>query len=262
MYNQRHYDDGGTLPYRYQGIAGRASYMYRHRYVGEFNFGYNGSENFAKGNRFGFFPSIAAGWIISEEAFMDPLKDVLSKLKIRGSWGLVGNDNVGVRFPYVSTIDGTGGYHWGYDKHQIYRAGRREGNVANNALKWETVAKTNLGIEVGLWYAIDIQVDLFDEKRRDIFMRRTTMPASAGFILLPYANFGKVDNSGFEIAINANKQVTRDFFISGMGNFTYANNVIIEMDEAPRCYWHQQATNRAFGGPAFWTNRGWTIYRR
>lgn len=232
MYNQRHYDDGGTLPYRYQGIAGRASYMYNHRYVGEFNFGYNGSENFAKGNRFGFFPSFAAGWIISEESFMESYKHVLSKLKIRGSWGLVGNENVGVRFPYISTIDGTDGYHWGYDRHQLHRAGRREGNVANTGLKWETVAKTNLGVEVGLWDAIDIQVDFFDEKRRDIFMRRTTMPASAGFILLPYANFGKVDNSGFEISINANKQITKDFFISGMGNFTYAKNEIMEMDEA------------------------------
>ena len=85
--------------------------------------------------------------------------------------------------------------------------------MANNALKWETVAKTNLGIEVGLWDAIDIQA--ISLMRNDgYFMRRTTMPASAGFILLPYANFGKVDNSGFEIAINANKQVTRDFFIS------------------------------------------------
>lgn len=232
MYNQRHFDDGGTLPFRYQGIAGRASYMYRHRYVGEFNFGYNGSENFAKGNRFGFFPSVAMGWIISEEDFMRDIAHVLSKLKLRGSWGLVGNDNVGVRFPYISTIDETGGYHWGYDKEQLHRAGRREGNVGNNALKWETVAKTNFGIEVGLWDAIDIQFDIFDEKRRDIFMRRTTMPSSAGFILLPYANYGKVDNKGFEISLNANKQVTKDFFISALGNFTYANNVIIEMDEA------------------------------
>lgn len=232
MYNQRHYDDGATLPYRYQGIAGRASYMYRHRYVGEFNFGYNGSENFARGNRFGFFPSVAVGWIASEEDFMSDIVHVVSKLKFRGSWGLVGNDNVGVRFPYISTIDDTGGYHWGYDRDQFHRAGRREGNVANPALKWETVAKTNLGVEIGLWDAIDIQFDIFDEKRRDIFMRRTTMPSSAGFISLPFANFGQVDNKGFEISVNANKQVTRDFFISGLANFTYANNTIIEMDEA------------------------------
>ena len=232
MYNQRNYDDGSALPFRYQGIAGRTSYMYKHRYVGEFNFGYNGSENFAKGNRFGFFPSFAAGWIVSEEKFMENINHVLTKLKLRGSWGLVGNDDVGVRFPYVSTIDETGDYNWGYDRNQFHRAGRREGNVANKNLKWETVAKTNLGLEIGLWNAVDFQVEIFKERRRDIFMRRTTMPASAGFILLPYANFGKVDNKGVEMSLNINKQLTKDFFISGIGTFTYASNKIIEQDEA------------------------------
>ena len=232
MYNQRNYDDGSALPFRYQGIAGRTSYMYKHRYVGEFNFGYNGSENFAKGNRFGFFPSFAAGWIVSEEKFMENINHVLTKLKLRGSWGLVGNDDVGVRFPYISTIDGTGEYYWGYDRNQFHRAGRREGNVANKNLKWETVAKTNLGLEIGLWNAVDFQVEIFKERRRDIFMRRTTMPASAGFILLPYANFGKVDNKGVEMSLNINKQLTKDFFISGIGTFTYASNKIIEQDEA------------------------------
>lgn len=232
MYNQRNYDDGSALPFRYQGIAGRTSYMYKHRYVGEFNFGYNGSENFAKGNRFGFFPSFAAGWIVSEEKFMENINHVLTKLKLRGSWGLVGNDDVGVRFPYISTIDGTGEYYWGYDRNQFHRAGRREGNVANKNLKWETVAKTNLGLEIGLWNAVDFQVEVFKERRRDIFMRRTTMPASAGFILLPYANFGKVDNKGVEMSLNINKQLTKDFFISGIGTFTYASNKIIEQDEA------------------------------
>lgn len=232
MYNQRNYDDGSALPFRYQGIAGRTSYMYKHRYVGEFNFGYNGSENFAKGNRFGFFPSFAAGWIVSEEKFMENINHVLTKLKLRGSWGLVGNDDVGVRFPYISTIDETGEYYWGYDRDQFHRAGRREGNVANKNLKWETVAKTNLGLEIGLWNAVDFQVEVFKERRRDIFMRRTTMPASAGFILLPYANFGKVDNKGVEMSLNINKQLTKDFFISGIGTFTYASNKIIEQDEA------------------------------
>lgn len=232
MYNQRNYDDGSALPFRYQGIAGRTSYMYKHRYVGEFNFGYNGSENFAKGNRFGFFPSFAAGWIVSEEKFMENINHVLTKLKLRGSWGLVGNDDVGVRFPYISTIDETGEYYWGYDRDQFHRAGRREGNVANKNLKWETVAKTNLGLEIGLWNAVDFQVEIFKERRRDIFMRRTTMPASAGFILLPYANFGKVDNKGVEMSLNINKQLTKDFFISGIGTFTYASNKIIEQDEA------------------------------
>lgn len=232
MYNQRHYDDGGTLPFRFQGIAGRLSYSFKSRYIAEFNFGYNGSENFAKGNRFGFFPSVAAGWIMSEEEFMSSVRDVLTKLKFRGSWGLVGNDRFDVRFPYISSIDGTDGYWWGYSRDEFHRAGRREGNIANTGLKWETVAKTNLGVEIGLWNAIDLQVDFFKERREDIFMRRTIMPASAGFVQMPYANFGKVDNTGIDVALNVNRQINKNFFISALATFTYARNEIIEMDEA------------------------------
>ena len=105
LFNRRNYDDGSKLPYRNQGLAGRASYTYSGKYVGEFNFGYNGSENFAKGKRYGFFPSGAIGWIVSEEAFMQPLRKVISKLKLRASYGQVGNANLGGRrFAYLSTI--------------------------------------------------------------------------------------------------------------------------------------------------------------
>ena len=92
LYNQRNYDDGDQVPYRTQGFAGRAAYTYADRYIAEFNFGYNGSENFAKGHRFGFFPSIAAGWIVSEEEFMRPVQNYINKLKLRASYGLAGND--------------------------------------------------------------------------------------------------------------------------------------------------------------------------
>lgn len=116
LYNQRSYDDGGIQPKRSQGIAGRLSYTFDRRYVGEFNFGYNGSENFAKGRRFGFFPSLALGWIVSEEKFMSRWSSWLTLLKLKGSMGLVGNDNIGGRrFAYVTTINtGASGYNWGY----------------------------------------------------------------------------------------------------------------------------------------------------
>ncbi len=237
LYNQRNYDDGGKLPFRFQGIAGRLSYTMKGRYIGEFNFGYNGSENFAKGKRYGFFPSVAAGWILSEEPFMQGVRNTLSKVKFRGSWGLVGNDRFKIgdteyRFPYISTINNTDGYVWGYNRDEFGRAGRWEGNIANTGLKWETVAKTNLGLELGLFNAIELQVDYFMEKRRDIFMRRTTMPASAGFVDMPFANFGKVDNKGVDMVLDVNKQINKDWFVSARGTFTYAKNKIIEQDES------------------------------
>lgn len=146
------------------GIAGRASYMYDSRYVAEFNFGYNGSENFAKGKRFGFFPSVALGWLLSEEKFMEDYKNTFSKIKFRGSWGLVGNDQLaGRRFAYISTIskDGTG-YHWGATADN-WHAGYHEGEFGNVNMTWETVEKINVGFELGLWNALELQVDLFQE---------------------------------------------------------------------------------------------------
>lgn len=94
LYNQKEYDNGDALPYRTQGIAGRFSYTYDSRYVAELNFGYNGSENFAKGKRFGFFPAVALGWIVSSEKFMEPVSDVISNLKLRATWGKAGNSNM------------------------------------------------------------------------------------------------------------------------------------------------------------------------
>ena len=149
LFNRRNYDDGSKLPYRNQGLAGRASYTYSGKYVGEFNFGYNGSENFAKGKRYGFFPSGAIGWIVSEEAFMQPLRKVISKLKLRASYGQVGNANLGGRrFAYLSTItddyETLNMYKWGLDS-SYGLTGMAEGEFAVQDLTWEIVNKMNLG---------------------------------------------------------------------------------------------------------------------
>jgi TonB-linked SusC/RagA family outer membrane protein len=233
LYNQRSYDDGGIQPYRNQGIAGRISYTFDRRYIGEFNFGYNGSENFAKGQQFGFFPSVALGWYVSEEPFMEPVKNFFSKLKIRASLGKVGNDQIGGdrRFAYLTTINSeTDGYNWGYTGN-FWRQGVKEGEVGVANLTWETVTKMNIGFELGLWNAIDLQVDVFKERRENIFMQRQTIPAQAGFVSLPWANYGKVDNHGIDLSLLFNKQFGRDFFVSFRGTFTYAKNEIIEIDE-------------------------------
>ena len=231
LFNRDQYEDGGKLPYRHQGIAGRTSYTYGGRYVAEFNFGFNGSENFAKGSRYGFFPSGAIGWLLSEEPFMEPFKETFSKIKLRGSYGLVGNDNIGgTRFAYLTTIGDTGGYQWGNDA-DYGRSGKWEGNVGVTNLTWETVKKGNIGLELGLWNSLDIQIDLFKDRRENIFLQRSTLPGSAGFIQTPWQNFGVVVNRGTDLSVNYNKQITKDLFISGRGTFTYAKNKIIEMDE-------------------------------
>ncbi|MFI2744452.1 SusC/RagA family TonB-linked outer membrane protein [Zhouia sp. PK063] len=231
LYNQRNYDNGDKLPYRNQGFAGRFSYTFKKRYVGEFNFGYNGSENFAKGKRFGFFPSVALGWIVSEEPFMANMHSTISNLKLRASYGLVGNDQLdGRRFPYITTIGDTNGYTWGVN-NDYYRAGRWEGDYGVPDLTWETVTKANLGINLGLWNSLNITADIFKEQRKDIFQQRRTVPGSAGFINNPWANYGKVNNKGFEISVDLQKNINKDFSIKGWGNFSYAHNTIIEQDE-------------------------------
>ena len=231
LYNQRSYDDGGIQPYRNQGFAGRASYSYKNKYVAEFNFGYNGSENFAKGKRFGFFPSFAAGWLISEENFWAGMKKTIDFFKLRVSWGKAGNDQIGSgrRFGYLTTMNADNtGYAWGTTGNYS-RTGVTEGEIGVSNLTWETVTKKNLGLELGLIESLRIQVDLFHEYRNNIFMQRRTIPTQAGLLSTPYANFGKVKNEGGEIAITYNKKINQ-VDLSFFANLTYAKNKILEYD--------------------------------
>lgn len=237
LYNMRDYVNADansgitSLPYRNQGIAGRLSYSYQDKYFIEGNFGYNGSENFRKGYRFGFFPSIAVGWMLTNESFMENITKTLSKFKIRGSWGLVGNDQLGGRrFAYISTIDGATGYSWGYTG-AYSQSGRQEGDFGIPNLTWETAEKLNLGLELGLFNWLNLQVDVFKEKRQDIFMQRKTIPEIAGYNRMPWANFGKVTNRGIDLNMEVNHKVNKDLFISARGNFTYATNKVLEYDE-------------------------------
>lgn len=243
------YDDGSKLPYRNQGMAGRAAYTFDDRYVAEFNFGYNGSENFAPGKRYGFFPSAAIGWVISEEPFMARAKRVLSTLKIRASYGQTGNaDLSGRRFAYLSTITDDYGtldmYKWGIES-AYGLTGMAEGDFAVPDLTWEKVNKANIGLELGFFDGVfDMSIDVFDERRNNIFMERTSIPLTAGFIKTPWQNYGKVKNQGAEVTLNFRKQFRNGFFIGLMGTFTYAHNEIVEMDEPASIV----GTNRAETG--------------
>ena len=256
LYNQRSYDWGDIQPKRTQGIAGRLSYTYDRRYVGEFNFGYNGSENFAKGQRFGFFPSVALGWLLSEEHFMEEYKSTLSKFKIRASAGSVGNDDIGGnrRFAYLTTFNtSANGYNFGYDA-STYFSGVQEGEIGVSDLTWERSFKTNLGIEIGLWNSLNMQFDFFNEDRSNIFMQRSTIPSQTGFLSTPYANYGKVNNKGFEAQVNFDKRFNQDFAISLRGTFTYAKNTIIEIDEPESI----KGTYRSITGQSIGTLKGLT----
>ena len=176
-----------SLPARNIGLSGRFTYAYDGRYFAEANFGYNGSERFAKNERFGLFPSIGAGWMISEEKFWNQdLKNIINKLKLKGTYGLVGNDNIGAwndRFFYMSEVNlnGSGAnFSWGQDFE------RNVGTIdmiryRNDKIKWEIAQKMNLGLEVGLFNIFDIQFDYFTEYRKNIFGERQTIPYEMGF---------------------------------------------------------------------------------
>ena len=232
LYNQQAYDDGDIQDYRKQGIAGRLSYTYDNRYVAEFNFGYNGSENFAKGKRFGFFPSLAIGWLMSEEPWMQKYHKTFNKIKFRASVGKAGDDNIGGRrFAYLTTMNTNAeGYVWGTTGQSSY-TGITEGDIGVSNLTWETVKKYNVGFELGLWNMLDFNLDIFRENRSNIFMKRTIIPTQSGFINAPWANFGKVTNGGVDMSLNFHKQWNKDWFTSAYVNFTYAKNRVDEYDE-------------------------------
>lgn len=219
------------LPFREQGLAGRVTYNYGGRYFIEGNFGYNGSENFIAGKRFGFFPSAAVGWTISNEKFWAPIKNVVSNLKIRASYGQVGNDALPVRFPYMNTVNmGDRVYYFGTG-FQAQGAGYIE-TYGNSNATWEIANKFNVGVDLSLFHDFSFSVDYFREHRYNIFMQRKSLSSTAGLgTALPYANIGEVDNSGIDLSFNYNKVVNSDFQWSLRGTFTYAHNEVVNIDE-------------------------------
>jgi len=259
LYHQREYrtptlDLYGNLPYREQGLAGRATYNYDSRYFTEVNFGYNGSENFKPGMQYGFFPSIAAGYLISNEKFFKPLTDVVNLLKIRASYGLVGNAYTSPRFPYITEVnlnDAARGYTFG-DQWNNSLNGYSITKYGQDGATWETGKKSNLGLELGLFNKLTIITDVFQEIRSGIFMQRRVVPTTVGIgSALPYANIGVVKNNGCDISMEFNHSFSRDFIISLRANFTYAANELLDRDEPQQLFAYQseigQPLNMNFG---------------
>ncbi|WP_228099532.1 MULTISPECIES: SusC/RagA family TonB-linked outer membrane protein [Bacteroidaceae] len=218
------------LPYNMLGLSARATYAYDSRYLAEVNVGYNGSEQFAKGQRFGFFPAFSAGWVASNEAFLRD-NPVLTHLKLRASYGKVGNDKLGNdRFLYLDNISVTGG--------QISSLGRGQsisiGKFGNRNITWEVAYKQNYGIDLKLFHDFSLSVDYFKEKREDILISRGTVPEVLGISTadLPKVNMGVVDNQGFEIEAGYQKRLDSGISFSFKGNFAYNENKQRNMDEA------------------------------
>lgn len=243
LYMQKENQTSGVvLPYRKQGVVGRATYSYANRYFIEANFGYTGSEAFAKENRFGFFPAIGASYFISNEKFYPKaIKDVMNSAKIRLSAGKTGNDDTGSdRFLYRATfkMDGhTFNEEIGSNGVKgTLGAGIRDLRFVNNTIHWEVENKRNVGVDLGFFdNKIEMTVDYFNNRRYDILIERQTIPASAGFHAKPWENYGIVDNWGIDGSLNAHKDFGK-VRVSTRGTFTFARNKIIEVDELEKEY--------------------------
>ena len=242
------------IPTAYVGYVGRMTYAYKKRYMVDLNAGYNGSENFAPDKRFGFFPAVSAGWILSEEKFMKKQK-VIDFLKLRASYGIVGNDKMeNARFLYMAgawsgyntVAKGQGSWQFGKDGGTGLLPDAKENTKGNPDVTWEKVAKQNYGIDLKMFDSrLSLTADVFFEKRKDILSTRNTLPAITD-INLPKINLGKVNNHGYELSLGWNDRAGKvDYWLKA--NVSYAKNKIIYMDEVVPNEPYMAETGRSTG---------------
>ena len=254
LYNQSKYYAPSLkfhVPNAYQGIVGRITYGYANRYLAEFNMGYNGTENFAAGRRFGFFPAVSVGWVVSEEPFF-PKNNWLVYLKLRATYGEVGNDKIGGdRFLYLPSVYGNtsgslSGYNFGSSANPVYSQMIEEKRLGNPLLTWEKARKLNIGVDMNfLKNHLTMTFDYFKERRNNILSNRNSAPMLIG-ASLPAYNMGEMENSGFELDINYRNSI-RDFNYWGRFNYSFARNKILFQDEVPEKYAYQMRTGRRVG---------------
>jgi TonB-linked SusC/RagA family outer membrane protein len=237
---------GTDLSYKNIAMGGRVTYSYDKRYIGEFSFGYNGTENFPKGHRFGFFPAGSLGWILSNEAFLKG-NPILNYLKLRASYGIVGNDNIGgIRYMFDQYYDGYG-YHLGNSNN--VQDGLVQGKLANPDVTWEKEKKFNVGFEATLVNKIDVSFDYFIQKRSNILSQPyRTVPDYLG-ISRPDINIGKVDNKGLETSIRYNEIGKKDLTYFVETSFWYAKNKVVYNAEAIQENEYLYGTGRIVGQP-------------
>lgn len=237
------------IPSGYVGLVGRVTYDYKTRYMAEFNVGYNGSENFAPGKRYGFFPAGSLGWVVSEEGFMADLKHIVNYMKLRASYGVVGNDKFGnSRFLYIpdSYVLGGDGYNFGTNVGSN-QSGAYEAAKSNPVVTWEKAYKQNYGVDFAFLHdRLKLSVDVFKEHRKDILLKSETVPGIVG-ISLPVINLGVIDNHGYEFSMKWNDNVGNDFRYWANGNFSFARNKIIEKGEVTPNEDYMWQTGRPLG---------------
>ncbi len=246
-----------SIPKGYVGLVGRVTYDYATKYLLDFNIGYNGSENFAPGKRYGLFPSVSVGWIPSQESWWEPIKNFMGYLKLRASWGLVGNDNTnGARFLY---LPGAWQFYQGSTTVNPQNRGANFGTSGgwlqavkeltsgNPNVTWETASKINVGVDAGFFKdRLHAYVDFFWEDRQHILVSNAATLSAATSLPSSYVNEGRVKNHGFEITLNWEDRIG-DFRYSISPNFSFARNEVVEMLEVPPMYEYLRHTGLPVG---------------
>lgn len=231
LFNMREQSSMGvSVPYKNVGFAAQAKYAFKDRYLVEGTLGYTGSTNFARGNRFGLFPAISGGWIVSDEGFF-PKDSFLSFLKLRASYGVTGLDNpTDERFLYRENWGASGGYSFGTSP--VYKAGSSQLRLGNDDLKWETSYKTNVGVDLGFFKnSLRLTIDGFYDYRTDILVQRYSMVSGIAGLPLPYENAGKAKSYGFDAELSYSKQLNKNFYLNLSGNFMLTRSEVIDIAE-------------------------------
>ncbi|HEX8315254.1 MAG TPA: SusC/RagA family TonB-linked outer membrane protein, partial [Flavisolibacter sp.] len=261
------------IPTNFQGLSTRVGYDYRQKYLVEFNLGYNGSDRFESAKRFGFFPAVSVGWNLAEETFFKNAVPFVNLFKLKGSYGIVGSDDVG-NFSYAYRQEyllNSAGWNNSNGSLTNFPGGRiqqanfginstgynnlQEGPLSNLGVTWEKVKKLNIGLDFGLFQnKISGTIEFFRDNRYDILAQRGTISQLLG-VPLPPVNFGKVKNEGYDLEITYRDRIGRNFNFSVRGTYSYANNTRIFIDEAIPVTPYQASTGRSIGDPLLykWT---------
>ncbi len=267
IYIQSKDESNYDLPNAYRGVSGRITYDYKSKYLSEFNMGYNGSDQFSKGHRYALLPAGSLGWVMSEEQFMKDHVRFINFLKIRGSYGTAGNDQIGdydylYRYEFNATTSRYTDYAneiYNFGVTPVSQTGIREGTLGNERVSWEIAKKFNAGIDLRAFEdKISLTADIFHEKRDKILVIRNDIPTQTGLTTekLPAENLGKVTNRGYEVELSYSDKIG-DFGFTLGGNYTFARNRIDYIAEVQKKYDYQMQVNHPVGQPFgyMWTGK-------
>ncbi len=234
----------GNIPFRSQGLSARLTYGLQNRYFVDLNFGYTGSENFKVGEQYGFFPSIALGWVVSDYNWIKDNITWLSFLKLRGSYGTAGNASISnTRFPYQTKVNSNASSTWGH-----VGGGINITQLGADNLRWEVSLKQNAGIDINFFRdRLKITADVFRDIRDNIFQQKLNIPSVAGYITVPYGNVGSMKSYGTDGNFSYSQPINKDMDFTIRGNYTFATNFVEHYDEAQQPYPYLNRTGYPWG---------------